>query len=201
MYKIMSQKKFNILISLIVFMLVFTLAEVTALSAYGDENYENEEYEARESFLREDITYENHYTSGIDMDVFWNFSEEETGEEKILIRLETPETGWVSIGFEPSRRMQDAEIIIVGFEEEVTLEEHYGNAPTSHEQIEASYIEEYYAERDQEGTVAEFIVPLTEESRYELEPGESYEVILGYHDSSDNFLDRHTQRTSTEIEF
>ncbi|SDM44349.1 DOMON domain-containing protein [Halarsenatibacter silvermanii] len=155
---------------------------------------------ARESLMREDLVYENNYLSEIDMEVFWQFNEE---NETLNMRLESPSAGWIAIGFEPSTRMEDAQIIIGGFaeNEDPAVEEHIGTAPTSHEQIETAYIEEYSGERQEEHTIIEFVVPLDEDSRYDLTAGEEYEIILAYHDESDNFLQRHSQRTSTEIEF
>ena len=176
----------------------------TVLAAGCDSENENtgtkpDEAETRVSILAEEITYENHFQAGIDMDFFWQFDAE--GEE-LHIRLESPGSGWLAVGFEPSTRMQDAEMVIAGFEDdEFLLEEHIGTGPTSHEQIENSYIQEYAGEHEEELTVAEFVLPLTGDTRYELQSGEVYEVIFAYHDEDDNFLQRHSQRTSAEVEF
>lgn len=181
-------------------LLILTVAVVGCEAGDNGNNEESaEESASPESLLQEDLVYENHFQSEIDLDVYWEFSE---GEEYLNMMVIGPSTGWLSIGFEPSTRMQDAQIIIGGFtEEEFTLEEHFGTAPTSHEQIEENYIEEFTGESREESTVMEFVIPLGEDSRYELTAGEEYEVILAYHDDSDNFMEKHSQRTTTSIEF
>ena len=189
-------RKFFILTALL---LVFTVMAAGCDAENGNAATEPEEAENRASILTEEITYENHYQAGIDMDFFWQFDPE--GEE-LHIRLESPGSGWLAVGFEPSTRMQDAKMVLAGFQDDVfVLEEHIGTAPTSHEQIEESYIEDYAGEHEEDLTVAEFVLPLTGDTRYELQSGEVYEVIFAYHDEDDNFLLRHSQRTSAEVEF
>ncbi len=189
-------RKFFILIALL---LVFPVMVSSCDAENENAGTEPEEAETRTSILTEEITYENHYQAGIDMDFFWQFDAE--GEE-LHIRLESPGSGWMAVGFEPSTRMQDAKMVIAGFkDDEFLLEEHIGTSPPSHEQIEDSYIVEYAGEYEEELTVAEFVLPLTGDTRYELQSGEEYEVIFAYHDDDDNFLQRHSQRSSAEVEF
>jgi hypothetical protein len=99
--------------------------------------------------------------------------------------------------------MKDAKIVIIGFEnEEVILEEHYGNTQISHRKIEEKYITQFYGERTEEYSLAEFVIPLDNESRYyRLQPGNVIKTIIAYHSDSDNFLRRHSQRDSMEINF
>lgn len=190
--------------AMVLVILLMAAVIVTGCDANNNNNEEAEPAEeaeetAQESIMREDLVYENSFMSGIDMEVFWEFDEE---QESLNMRLESPVAGWLAVGFEPSTRMADALIIIGGFDEgEFTVEEHFGTGATSHEQIEEVYIEEYAGERQDEYTTIEFVIPLGEDSRYDLTAGEEYEVILAYHDESDNFLQRHSQRTSEDIEF
>ncbi|MFW5873728.1 MAG: DOMON domain-containing protein [Bacillota bacterium] len=154
----------------------------------------------RESILTEDLTYSNHYSADIDLDIFWEFNEE---EDELHMMLESPGSGWLSIGFDASDRMNEAKIIIAGFDEDnnFQLEEHIGTSATSHEPIEETYITESTGEREEESSIAEFIIPLDEDSRYNIEQGEAQEVIIAFHSSSDGFMQRHSQRDSVEIEF
>ncbi len=191
---------------MVLIILLMAAVVVTGCDANNNNNSdeaqpaEETEEAAQQSIMQEDLVYENNFMSGIDMEVFWEFDEE---QENLNMRLESPSAGWIAVGFEPSTRMADAQIIIGGFEEDdvLAVEEHIGTGATSHEQIEESYIDEYAGERDDEYTVIEFVIPLGEETRYDLTAGEEYEVILAYHDESDNFVQRHTQRTSENIEF
>lgn len=160
---------------------------------------EVDEEVAVESLLIDELVYENRHVSNIDMELFWKFSED---EHSLYMMLKSPGSGWLAVGFEPSTRMADAEIIIAGFDEDdnFLLEEHFGTSATSHELIEETYIKESSGERNDENSIAEFIIPLGEDSRYDLEPGTEYEIILSYHSSSDNFIQRHSQRTTIELE-
>ncbi len=185
---------------LILFLLImFTAAGCDNNNGEEVTPVEEDEDVSQASIMQEDLIFENSFMSGIDMEVFWEFDED---QENLNMRLESPSAGWVAVGFEPSQRMADAQIIIGGFnDEELTVEEHYGTGSTSHEQIDEVYIDEYAGERQDEYTIIEFIIPLGEDSCYDLAAGEKYEVILAYHNESDNFLQRHSQRTSAEIEF
>lgn len=151
-----------------------------------------------DSALIEELVYTNHFISDIDMELFWEFSLE---EEELYMVLKSPGSGWLAIGFEPTNRMADAQMIIAGFENEgFILEEHYGTGPTTHEKIDETYIENSSGERTAESSRIEFVIPLGVESRYDLQQGEEYTIILSYHNSSDNFLQRHSQRTTIEVE-
>ncbi|MGQ9478028.1 MAG: hypothetical protein ACUVRH_06030 [Candidatus Bipolaricaulia bacterium] len=51
------------------------------------------------------------------------------------------------------------------------------------------------------GTVAEFVIPLDSGDRFDkpLEPEKSYAIIVSYHQTSDSFNTRHTDRGQGEI--
>jgi hypothetical protein len=147
----------------------------------------------------EELTYTNYLETELGIDIYWEFSE----NQELYMMLKAPVSGWISIGFEPSRRMKDAKIVIIGFEgEEVVLEEHYGNTQISHRKIEEKYITEFYGERTEEYSMAEFVIPLDNESRYyRLQPDSVIDTIIAYHSSSDSFMRRHSQRDTIEINF
>jgi hypothetical protein len=117
--------------------------------------------------------------------------------------LESPGSGWLSIGFDATNRMNEAKIIIAGFDEDnnFQLEEHIGTSATSHQLIEETYITESTGVREEDSSIAEFIIPLGGDSRYNIEAGEAHEVIIAFHSNSDSFMQRHSQRATVEIEF
>ncbi|MGM0640287.1 MAG: DOMON domain-containing protein [Thermotogota bacterium] len=152
-----------------------------------------------ESKMVEDLIYSNYMETELGMDIYWEFSE----DNDLYMVIKAPVSGWISIGFEPSNRMKDAKIIIIGLNnDEVVLEEHYGNSMISHRKIEEKYIENFYGERTEEYSLAEIKIPLNEESRYNtLKPDAKIKTIIAYHNSSDSFMRRHSQRDTIEIQF
>lgn len=166
----------------------------------NDEVVEEEGEVAQESLLTDDLTYTNLYSSDIDLDIYWEFNEE---EDELYMRLESPGSGWLSVGFDATNRMDDAKIIIAGFDDDNSfqLEEHIGISSTSHEPIDETYITESTGEREEDSSIAEFIIPLGGDSRYDIEPGQVYEVIIAFHSDTDSFMQRHSQRAAVEIEF
>ncbi|MFW6270511.1 MAG: DOMON domain-containing protein [Bacillota bacterium] len=178
--------------------LILVLTIVTGCEEEENNASQVEEDVTLESELVEELEYTNHFASDIDMEIYWEFSQE---EDELYMVLESPGSGWLAVGFEPTNRMADAEIIIAGFENDsLLLEEHYGTGSTSHEKIDETYIENYTGEKSEEISRAEFVIPLGEDSRYDLTRGEEHTIILSYHDNSDNFIQRHTQRTTIELE-
>src|SRR6056297_2548707 len=118
--------------------LIFLFIVVLSVFIYADGHVNQ-----LESNLVEDLIYTNYMETDLGMDIYWEFSE----NNELYIAIKAPVSGWISIGFEPSRIMKDAKIIIVGLDEdEVILEEHYGNSMISHRKIEEKYIENYYGE-------------------------------------------------------
>ena len=181
-----------------VFILFLVFFLITGCDEAGNEAGQVDEDVTLESELIEGLVYTNHFVTDIDMEFFWEFSQE---ENKLNIVLKSPGSGWLAIGFEPTNRMADANIVIAGFENEnFLLEEHYGTGPTSHDEIDETYIEKSIGERNNEINRIEFVIPLGEDSRYELTKGEKHTIILSYHNSSDNFMQRHNQRTTIELE-
>ncbi len=194
-----SKKLFGLVCVLILLPLIITGCD-------NDNGEENGEEQAglsevtRESLLTEDLTYSNNYAADIDLDIFWEFNQD---TDELHMMLESPGSGWLSIGFDATNRMNEAKIIIAGFNEDnnFQLEEHIGTSATSHEPITETYITESTGQREEDSSIAEFIIPLGEDSRYNIEQGEVHEVIIAFHSSSDGFMQRHSQRDSVEIEF
>ncbi len=144
--------------------------------------------------------YRGFAESDIGMELYWD-----RDEENLYIGLTSPGEGWLAFGFEPTLRMRDASIIIAAFEDgepELSIESHMGTAPTAHAETEEEYIGEYAGAITEEGTqMLEFVIPFSEDFIENVEEGDTYTIILAYHDSETSFSMRHTARTTIEIEF
>ncbi len=182
----------------LVFVTVIMVFLVTGCNESKNESVKIDRNASLESEMIDGLVYTNHLISDIEMELFWEFSEE---EHELYIILESPGSGWLAVGFDPSNMMAGADIIIGGFENGTfTIEEHYGTAITSHEKIEETYIINSIGERNDDLSRIELVIPLGGNSRYDLRKGENHTVLLSYHNRSDNFFQRHTQRTKIEVE-
>ena len=121
----------------------------------------------------------------------------------VVVSAET--TGWVAVGFDPTRRMKDANIII-GYVKEgkVFIRDDFGVATTFHRSdaslngkdnvLNTSGIESKGV------TTLKFSIPLDSGDRFDrkLEKGKSYTVLLAY-GKEDSFSAYHAYRAKAEI--
>ena len=97
-------------------------------------------------------------------------------DDMIYFGLETTSSGWAGIGFEPTTRMKDADIVLGGTENGVPyLFDMFSTGPTGPHppdtELGGTYdIAEYDAKEQAEGTVVEF-------SR-KTDTGDSYDKVL-----------------------
>ena len=132
-----------------------------------------------------------------------------TDDEFLYINLYAPTTGWISVGFDPSNQMADANIIIGYVDEfgEVEIRDDYGTSATSHasdlslggtDDVDSDTI---YGSEVDGTTMLHFKIPLNSGDMYdkELIPGNTYTIILAY-GSADNFTGFHTVATATTIQ-
>ncbi|TFH06154.1 MAG: DOMON domain-containing protein [Spirochaetales bacterium] len=139
-------------------------------------------------------------TSVEEMELAWAV---EDGE--LLLRVSAPTAGWVAVGFEPSRAMADANILI-GFVDgsDVTVEDHFGNGMFSHREdlsLGGTADVTVIAGTESDGrTELEFSIPLDSGDEFDrvLEEGRLTKVILAW-GSNDNVGRKHRMRHSTEI--
>lgn len=133
--------------------------------------------------------------------VYWS-------NDAIVLRmgLFSPGTGYVAIGLDPDRRMQGANFIIGAVRNgRVKIQDDYGTGPLSHgADIENGGTDNILAAAGRElngQTTLEFIIPLDSGDRFDkpLEPGGTYKVLVAFHNTSDDFSTRHSQRGSGEI--
>jgi len=120
----------------------------------------------------------------------------------LYIGLIAPGTGWLSIGFEPERMMQGANIIIAGIDEDgLVIEDHYGSSPTAHRIDDVDHIIQAAGSESEETSVLEFVIPLDsgDDQDKALEAGSEATIILAYHSSNDRLTMRHTKRSTTTL--
>lgn len=124
----------------------------------------------------------------------------------LRIGLVSPGTGYVAIGFDPDYRMQGANFIIGAVRNGHTiLRDDYGVGSLTHgSDLAQGGIDNLlaFAGRELNGqTTIEFVIPLDSGDRYDkpLEPGGTYDILVAFHTTSDDFSTRHSQRGSGEI--
>ncbi len=134
--------------------------------------------------------------------VYW------TNDTVVLrVGLFSPGTGYVAIGLDPDRRMQGANFIIGAVRNgQMEIRDDYGTGSVSHSSdIENGGADNILAAAGRElngETTIEFIIPLDSGDRFDkpLKPGETYGILVSFHDTSDNFSTRHSQRGTGEIQ-
>ena len=123
----------------------------------------------------------------------------------ISVKVSAPTSGWVAVGFDPTSRMKDANIVI-GYVEngEVFIRDDYGSATTAHEADTAAggtdNLSNTSGTETNGTTEIAFTMPLDSgDSRDRiLKEGTSYTIIMAY-GSSDSFTIKHSTRTSTNF--
>ncbi|MBI9094319.1 MAG: hypothetical protein JEY71_05505 [Sphaerochaeta sp.] len=124
--------------------------------------------------------------------------------DTIEFTMSAPTTGWISLGFNPTKRMKDADYILAYVENaQVYLSDEYGTGNTSHrsdvslggkESAKAiSFIEEA------KKTTITFSLPRNSGDQYDtvFVEGEKCKV-LGAYSTSKNFSSRHRKRDSVD---
>jgi len=125
----------------------------------------------------------------------------------LRVGLLSPGTGFVAIGFDPDRRMQGANFIIAAVRNgQMEIRDDYGTGPVSHgPDIENGGDDNILAAAGRElngQTTVEFVIPLDSGDRFDkpLEPGQTYGILVSFHNTSDSLSARHSQRGTGEIQ-
>ena len=126
-------------------------------------------------------------------------------DKNINIILSAPTEGWVAVGFNPSKMMKDADILI-GYVEngEVFMADHFGSGNIKHKaDIDLGGTEDITVSGGFEvknKTTLQFSIPLNsgDSNDRELEEGQEYKVIFAY-GKKDDFDSYHKLRTSLMI--
>lgn len=126
---------------------------------------------------------------------------------QLYVKVRAPTTGWVSVGFDPTQGMKDANIII-GYVRNDTayVIDAYGSGPTTHESDVSAGgtddVTEIAGNETQDNTEISFKIPLDSgDSRDRpLIVGNSYNVILAYgQNGADDFDSYHKTRVVVNI--
>lgn len=127
--------------------------------------------------------------------------------DSLEISISAPTTGWVSVGFEPSRVMKDADIYI-GYvrDDEVVLRDDFGTGNTSHAPDtslggESSFTRLSGTEADGLTSIS-FVIPRDSGDSFDkvLAAGGTYKVLLGYGpEGSDDFTTYHRWVKSVDL--
>lgn len=126
--------------------------------------------------------------------------------QMLHVKLSAPTTGWVAVGFAPSKMMADANFIIgyIDKEGKVYTSDEFGTAPTEHKPDTELGGSDDVAEKsgmEKDGTtMIHFAIPLDSGDKYDqvLKPGGTCKIILAY-GAKDDFKSYHKKRTSIEI--
>lgn len=179
--------------TLLALLLVVAMA-VPLLAGGGQEDEAPTPIPLRDGFTRGDA-------AGVDLQ--WRIE-----GERITVQMTAPTTGWVAVGFDPSRMMKDANMII-GYvaEGELVIADDYGTGNTSHgrdtDNGGTDDIVEAEGSEENGQTQITFAIPLDsgDPTDRPLAVGNSYNVIVGYGpDDSDNLDAYHAARGALEIE-
>jgi hypothetical protein len=116
-----------------------------------------------------------------------------------------PTKGWVSVGFDPTNIMKDANFILGYVDgDKVVVSDEFGNHFTSHapdDSLGGSIdVKAGAGSETKKETTISFVIPLNSGDEYDkvLEEGVSYTVLLAFGDK-DNFTVRHRKRVKVEI--
>jgi hypothetical protein len=121
-------------------------------------------------------------------------------ENDLYIGIVSPGHGWVGIGFSPVVAHKGANFILGTVIDNVTMvSDQYGSEPYLHEPdlgLGGSDDVLGYAGTEKFGTVLEFHIKLDSGDPYDvvLEPGETYNCLIAYNFSNDDFSVMHTGR-------
>ena len=146
---------------------------------------------------------DNQVSLGENLGFSWEFS----GDE-VIFTVIAPTTGWVSLGFNPSRGMQDASYVI-GYVQDgvVHMREDYGTGRTSHaSDVSLGGTDDVRSiSGTEENGVTTLVFALKQNTgdQYDtvLTKGETYTVLIAYGpNGSNNFTARHTFRQSLEVQ-
>jgi len=125
-------------------------------------------------------------------------------DKEIYMAINAKTTGWVSVGFNPSFMMKDADIKIANIVDgKVTLEDHYGTSATGHRQDKDNEIQGFAGSESDGWTFVEFIMPLNTSQADDkaIKLGEKTKVIIAYSSSTDVLWRKHNFTSSVELVF
>jgi hypothetical protein len=137
-----------------------------------------------------------HTTSAGGFQICWS-----NDDETLRIGLVSPGTGYLAIGFDPENRMAGANFILGAVVAgRVIVRDDFGVGPTQHAPDTAGGGTDDIlaaAGSEQNGkTYLEFVIPLDSGDPMDkrLVPGETYKILIAFHETSDDFNAWHSRR-------
>jgi len=127
---------------------------------------------------------------------------------RLMVKVSAPTTGWVAVGFDPTNRMQNANLII-GYvtDGSVFIRDDFGTGPNTHQaDVDLGGRDDVSNKMgtEQGGTTEiSFSISVASGDAYDrvLTPGETYPVLLAYgQDGADDYTTVHQVRTLVNIQ-
>ena len=126
--------------------------------------------------------------------------------DQLAVKLSAPTTGWVAVGFNPSSKMKDADIII-GYVKDgkVKIEDEFGSAATQHQNDDKAggtdNVTVVGGMEEGDTTTIEFAIPLNSGDAKDtvIDPNADTVVILGYGSERYSFRVKHKFRTAITV--
>lgn len=134
--------------------------------------------------------------------VFWS-----NDDTVLRMGLLSPGTGYVAIGLDPDQRMRGANFILGAVRDgQLEMRDDYGTGLLRHEaDVAIGGRDDILAAAGREvngQTMIEFVIPLDSGDPFDkpLKPGETYTILVAFHNTNDSFSAMHSQRGSGEIQ-
>lgn len=126
-------------------------------------------------------------------------------DKSMDIILKAPTKGWISVGFNPSSKMKDADYVLGCVKKgEVFFIDAYGSGLLSHrsdtELGGSDNITNKYGEENKNETLLKFTIPTNSDDRYDKILSKGKHVILLAYSLSDDFKSKHVKKARLEIE-
>lgn len=126
--------------------------------------------------------------------------------DQLAVRLAAPTTGWVAVGFNPTKKMKDADIII-GYVKKgkVKILDEFGTAATQHKSDSktggTNNVTVVGGTEEGKTTTIEFSIPLNSGDAKDtvIDPNADTTIILGYGPERDSFKVKHKFRTTITV--
>ncbi|OJF76218.1 MAG: hypothetical protein BKP49_08740 [Treponema sp. CETP13] len=137
-----------------------------------------------------------------DFDFSW-----EIQESNLIMTLSAPTTGWVSVGFEPTKMMKDADILLFSVDKDgiVSAEDDYGTSLFGHKNdvnLGGTNNITILSGSEKNGTTTvSFSIPLSSGDVYDkqLVKGQMIKVLFAS-SSRDKFTSKHNKKASGNIQ-
>ncbi len=124
----------------------------------------------------------------------------------LYIKLKAKTTGWVGIGFNPTKGMKDANFIL-GYVEKgkVAFSDEFGDSPVNHKSDEelggTNDITVIEGEEEEKSTTLKFSIPLDSGDKYDsvLDPQGKTKVLLAFGGNRDSFRSKHKSHSTITV--